>query len=220
MVITPVNPIPEKVLEILGKRGVQTGASMQQAGDLATGSLGSICGDLTRFLGGALAPGSLSEWGMPSGHGARELALSIVAQATAQQRLVLWVNGNESLAVYPPAWSARGVDLERLRFVQASRPVELLKPVFLERLFDLIVIDCPKHLGADDWAFLARQARAMDVHIMVLQEFLLSGRRGNIWARVRVNCVAGMGGWQLTMVRGPAHEPCRIERSRLFPVTA
>ncbi|MEY4631958.1 MAG: hypothetical protein RIQ81_2078 [Pseudomonadota bacterium] len=216
MVTSAVNPIPEKLAEILGMRGVQTGASMQLADDQAAGGHGSTCPQLNRFLDGALVPGSVSEWGMPAGHGARELALSIVAQATLRHQLVLWVNGNESLDVYPPAWSARGVDLGRLRFVQSGRPVEMLKPVFLERLFDLIVIDCPKHLGADDWAFLARQARTLDVHVMVLQDFLLSGRRGNIWARVRINCVAEMRGWQLKTVRGPAHEPCHIERSWLF----
>lgn len=217
MVHDPVNPFPEKMAEFLDRHGVHTAASMQRQPGGDHVRFDSCCRELSDFLDGGLTAGSLSEWGMPAGQGARELALSVVIQATQRQRLVLWVNGNESLDVYPPAWSARGVDLAFVRFARADRPVESLKPVFLERLFDLIVVDSPKHLGSDDWAFLARQARALDAHIMVLQDYLLSGKRGNIWARLRINCVASMAGWRVSAVRGPAHEPCAIKRTSLFP---
>jgi hypothetical protein len=211
------NPLPEKISEFLDKHGIHTASSMQRQTCRDGLRFDSCCLELNDFLDGSLASGSLSEWGMLGGQGARELALSVVVQATQRRRLVLWVNGSETLDVYPPAWSARGVDLALVRFARVDRPVEVLKPVFLDRLFDLIVVDSPKHLGSDDWAFLARQARALDAHIMVLQDFLLSGKRGNIWARLRVNCTATTRGWRVSVVRGPAHDPCVIDRTSLFP---
>jgi hypothetical protein len=218
MVHDLVNPFPEKMAEFLDRQGVHTAASMHRQSCDDGVRFDSSCRALSDFLDGGLTAGSLSEWGMPAGQGARELALSVIVQATQRQRLVLWVNGNDGLDVYPPAWNARGADLSFIRFARVDRPVELLKPVFLERLFDLIVLDSPKHLGSDDWAFLARQARALDAHIMVLQNFLLSGKRGNIWARLRINCIATMHGWRVSAVRGPTHEPCVIKRTVLFPV--
>lgn len=204
------------IVGVLGQHGVRTAAS---GTEMPHESMRFVSGHaaLDGFLDGGLATGTVSEWGMPSGQGAREIALAIIAKATADKSLVLWVNGQDGLDVYPPAWSARGVDLRFIRFVSASKPLESLKPVFLEPLFRLVVLDSPRHLGSEEWAFIARQARALDTHVMVLQDFFLSGRRGNIWARLRVNCrqrgcglVAPGAGWRLESVRGAAHQPLEI----------
>ena len=195
----------------MAQHGVRAGtAVVQKTSDPTRFFSGNSA--LDEFLEGGLASGAVSEWGMPAGHGAREIVLSIVGRVTAAEMLVLWVNGQDGLEVYPPAWSARGVDLRFIRFATAKKPIELLKPVFLEPLFRLVVLDSPKNLSGEEWAFMARQARAMEVHVMVLQNFFLSGRRGNIWARLRVNCRqrsngARGDGWQLEAVRGTARQP-------------
>lgn len=203
--------IPQYIADIMAQHGVRAGtAVVQKTSDPTRFFSGNSA--LDEFLEGGLASGAVSEWGMPAGHGAREIVLSIVGRVTAAEMLVLWVNGQDGLEVYPPAWSARGVDLRFIRFATAKKPIELLKPVFLEPLFRLVVLDSPKNLSGEEWAFMARQARAMEVHVMVLQNFFLSGRRGNIWARLRVNCrqrsngVRG-DGWQLEAVRGTARQP-------------
>jgi RecA/RadA recombinase len=203
--------IPQYIADIMAQHGVRAGtAVVQKTSDPTRFFSGNSA--LDEFLEGGLASGAVSEWGMPAGQGAREIVLSIVGRVTAAEMLVLWVNGQDGLEVYPPAWSARGVDLRFIRFATAKKPIELLKPVFLEPLFRLVVLDSPKNLSGEEWAFMARQARAMEVHVMVLQNFFLSGRRGNIWARLRVNCrqrsngVQG-DGWQLEAVRGTARQP-------------
>ncbi len=203
--------IPQYIADIMAQHGVRAGtAVVQKTSDPTRFFSGHSA--LDEFLEGGLASGAVSEWGMPAGQGAREIVLSIVGRVTAAEMLVLWVNGQDALEVYPPAWSARGVDLRFIRFATAKKPIELLKPVFLEPLFRLVVLDSPKNLSGEEWAFMARQARAMEVHVMVLQNFFLSGRRGNIWARLRVNCrqrsngVRG-DGWQLEAVRGTARQP-------------
>ena len=203
--------IPQYIADIMAQHGVRAGtAVVQKTSDPTRFFSGHSA--LDEFLEGGLASGAVSEWGMPAGQGAREIVLSIVGRVTAAEMLVLWVNGQDGLEVYPPAWSARGVDLRFIRFATAKKPIELLKPVFLEPLFRLVVLDSPKNLSGEEWAFMARQARAMEVHVMVLQNFFLSGRRGNIWARLRVNCrqrsngVRG-DGWQLEAVRGTARQP-------------
>jgi len=203
--------IPQYIADIMAQHGVRAGtAVVQKTSDPTRFFSGNSA--LDEFLEGGLASGAVSEWGMPAGHGAREIVLSIVGRVTAAEMLVLWVNGQDGLEVYPPAWSARGVDLRFIRFATAKKPIELLKPVFLEPLFRLVVLDSPKNLSGEEWAFMARQARAMEVHVMVLQNFFLSGRRGNIWARLRVNCrqrsngVRG-DGWHLEAVRGTARQP-------------
>jgi len=220
MVLEFPSQIPESIadiVDVMGQHGVRTAASAKVTDHELT-RFGAGHATLDGFLEGGLATGAVSEWGMPAGQGAREIALAIIARATADRNLVLWVNGQDGLDVYPPAWSARGVDLRFIRFVSDSKPLESLKPVFLEPLFRLIVLDSPRHLGSEEWAFIARQVRTLDAHIMVLQDFFLSGRRGNIWARLRVNCkqrgnglVASAGsGWRLETIRGAAHQPLEI----------
>lgn len=214
MVLPSALQTPENIADILAQYGVRTGASAIEMEMDPTRFLSGNA-PLDEFIEGGLISGAVSEWGMPAGQGSREIALSFVGRATTSEMLVLWVNGQDGLEVYPPAWSARGVDLRFIRFVTANKPIELLKPIFLEPLFRLVVIDSPKHLSGEEWAFIARQARAMRVHVMVLQSFFLSGRRGNIWARLRINCkqrsnVACGDGWHLEAVRGTSRQPLNL----------
>ena len=201
--------------DILGQHGVRPASSL---GGVAPDAIqfGSGNAALDKFLEGGLATGAVSEWGMPAGQSLREIALAVVGGATRREMMVLWVNGQDGLDVYPPAWSARGVDLRFIRFVTANKPLEVLKPVFLEPVFRLMVLDSPKHLGSEEWAFIARQARAMDIHVMVLHNFLLSGSRGNIWARLRINGKQRANGWRLEAMRGKAHKCLELTSDILF----
>ncbi len=172
-------------------------ASLVPAGDRLSSGITA----LDDFLGGGLSWGSVCEWGIPFGSGGREVLVSFLAgasslsnhmgrvdQAAVSLPWTLWVQGRSGLTVYPPAWHARGVDLERVRFATSAKPVADLKPVFMDPLFKIIVIDAPRSLSDDDCAFLARQARAQGQLIIILRDFFLGERRGNVWARLRINC--------------------------------
>lgn len=144
---------------------------------------------LTECLEGGIPFGSLSEWGLPLGLGGRELVLSFLAEATRVPRSMwtLWTHSRSRIDVYPPAWRARGVHLPAVRFARAQDPIQQLKPLFLDPFFKVIVIDAPPNLHDEDYSFLARQARAHNKIIMVLHDYFLSPRQGNVWARIRMN---------------------------------
>ncbi len=146
---------------------------------------------LDSFLGGGLGWGELSEWGLPWGTGLRDLILPFLASAQAQEQLgawVLWIYGQRDVCVNPLAWHARGVQLGQLRFAASSKPLIELKPLFLSGFFRVIVLDSIPRLSTEDYAFLARQARRLQQHILILQPELLSSAQGNVWARLRINC--------------------------------
>lgn len=153
---------------------------------------------LDHFFDGGLPYGSVVEWGLPLGLGGHEIVLAFLAQAAQSQttpsenplnpKWILWSSGRPELTVYPPAWHARGVNLEYIRFAKSTKPVEDLKPLFLDPFFKIIVLDAPKDFSEDDCAFIARQARAHGQLILILRDFFLGPRRGNVWARYRVNC--------------------------------
>jgi hypothetical protein len=153
---------------------------------------------LDDYLLGGLPYGAMSEWGCPLGRGGREVIRAFVAAATHtadDQHLVLWVSDKRSgVVAYPPSWFARGVNLTRTYFTACEKPVTQLKPVFFSPLFKVIVLDAPKDLSRDDLAFLARQARSNSQIIIVIRSYLLSGERGNVWAKFRLNC------WQSSSV--------------------
>lgn len=213
----PPKLAPE-IIALIKTHGIQSAMSADN-NRLTPVMIQSGISGLDELLGGGLATGGLSEWGMPIGQGSREVILRFIDHSTNAQRQVLWVNGQEDLTIYPTAWSARGVNLRRLRFVDTDKPLDCLKPVFLEPSFDLVVLDAPKRLGHDDWAFLSRQARLLQMHVMVLQNFFLSPKRGNVWARIRVNCTASsrrdseavpFSGWQLKVLRGGQQQVFRL----------
>ncbi len=146
---------------------------------------------LDSFLGGGLGWGDISEWGLPWGTGLRDLILPFLASAQQQEQppaWVLWVYGQKDVSVNPLAWHARGVPLEQLRFASSTKPLIELKPLFLSGFFRVIVLDSIPRMADEDYAFLARQARRLQQHILILQPYLLSSAQGNVWARLRINC--------------------------------
>lgn len=142
---------------------------------------------LNHFLEGGLRFGELSEWGLPWGKGGYEIMVGFVAAATQRKLWTLWISGNRSYALYPPAWAARGVALDYLRVVTCAEPVATLKPLWWEDFFKLIVIDGTCHLEPEEYAFLARRARKQRQIIIVVRHQLLHPHRGNVWARLRCN---------------------------------
>lgn len=156
--------------------------------------LRSGVGALDDFLAGGLPFGTVTEWGAPLGRGGRLVVARFLAAATQGRGLdhpamALWVRpANSPLCAYAPAWRAQGVNLARVRFAHSARPVAELKPLFLDPLFKLIVLDCPEKMSPEDIAYLARQARVNGQLIVLLRNYMLSSERGNVWARLRLNC--------------------------------
>ncbi len=143
---------------------------------------------LDDFLEGGLRWGELSEWGLPWAQTQRELIFRFLVSAQHSPSWILWVYGRQDISINPLAWQAHGLNLSRLRFVQAQRPVQELKPLFLSSLFRIIVLDGVQQLAEDDYGFLARQARRHQQVVMILHPHQLSLGSGNVWARMRINC--------------------------------
>lgn len=167
--------------------------------------------EVSTFFEGGLPWGGISEWGVPWGRGGREVVVSFLAGATqglglSTPMMCLWVYGPGSdVRVFPPAWEARGVRLASIRFVGSARPVEELKPLLSCSVFRLWVLDMPERLTMDDLSFLGRQARMESLTVMILRGVMLSPERGNVWARLRVNCWRDPWAphkFRLKMVRG------------------
>ncbi len=162
--------------------------------------LSSHIPELDQIFDGGIGFGQLVEWGMPLRSGGRQVILRFLKSATKgwnqgesasylDPQLCLWVSSAASLSTpYPPYWQAQGVDLRRVYFASATKPVEQLRPFFFDPLFRLIILDDPQILSKDDVTFLAQRARANGQIIMLLRNFYLSNRYGNIWAKLRINC--------------------------------
>src|SRR5690606_24230065 len=116
--------------------------------------LGTGIAVLDQALGGGLAFGSVSEWGLPIGQLGREIIVQLLARATTEGHWCLWVSERQSLIPFPPAWQARGLKLGRLCWVTSVRPVDELRPLLMDPFFRVIVLDAPRHLSAGDAAFL------------------------------------------------------------------
>ena len=169
-----------------------------------TRCLASSIGALDQFLEGGLRVGTLAEWGAPLGRGGRDIVLQYLARSEQAQQWCLWVCGKRDVRVYPPAWSARGVALAKVRFAYSDQPVRDLKPLFLDPFFRVIVLDVTRGLSIDDCAFLAQRARANKQVIIVLRNYFLSEKRGNVWAQLRLNCWQDEDGarYHIRTVRG------------------
>lgn len=165
--------------------------------------LGSGIRLLDDFFAGGLPLGSIVEWGAPFGQGGRELLVRYLASVT-KEHWILWVHARACLTVYPPAWMARGLSLERLRFAVTAEPLEDLRAVFLEPFFRVIVLDAPPMFSKDDCAFVARRARVQRQLIILVRDHQLNASRGNVWARLRVNCwfEPGPSQYRLRVLRG------------------
>ena len=174
--------------------------------------LRSRCTALDGFFSGGLLLGSIIEWGLPVGRGGRELVAAYVASATQGSTVAapwrcLWVQGGRAeLDIHPPALRARGVDLGRFFLTTSPEPVRQLKPIFLDPVFKLIVIDAPEKLSDGDLVFIAQKARAHRQIILLLRPHFLTDGRGNVWAKVRVNAwqEASPGTFRLESIRGLA----------------
>jgi hypothetical protein len=156
---------------------------------------------LDRACGGGLPLGSLVEWGLPPGKDGQRVIVQFLLQRTP---LTLWIFADEHKMVYPPAWSALGVDLEQMYFVSCKEALRLLQPVFLEPLFEVIVFDRPAYLSPGDCAFLAMQARKMQQLIVILRPYELRAQQGNAHMRMRANAFYDFssGQYGLTAVKG------------------
>ena len=158
---------------------------------------------LDDFLDGGLPRGAVTEWGAPLGRGGRDALLAWLARATqgapparpggveaadSAPSWALWVYGRTHLSIYPPAWLARGVSLQRMRFACSSKPLAELRPVFMDPLFRVIVLDAPRTFTDEDCAFVARQARANDQAVVLIRDAFIGPGRGNVWAKLRLNC--------------------------------
>jgi hypothetical protein len=165
------------------------------------------------FFCGGIPLGSVSEWGMPLGCGARGLILRLLAQLTSTGHDVLWIYPKTRIYAYPPGWAAAGVDLNRVSFVRTDNPLRDLKSAFLETAYKAIVFDFPTRLTKDDFAFLSRQAREFKFVVMVLRNSFLKLECGNIWAKFRMNCTRGRTDARLIrieIIRGLAPKTCEL----------
>lgn len=182
---------------------------IQRASRLSTTSqrLASGTRIVDHFLKGGLPIGGICEWGIPPGYAERDLLLRFV---TAARAMTLWIY-HPSLTIYPPAWTTRGIDLSLLRFVSGSEPLSTLKPVFLTDVFKIVVLDMPEKLQPADCAFLAHRARLQQQTIIIVRNYRLSVKRGNIWASTRLNCERlPQGEVELTGLRGTLPGRCRL----------
>lgn len=154
---------------------------------------------LDSLLGGGLQEGELSEWGMPWGQCLRDLILPFLSSAQKQYGYwILWVSGEDRITINPWAWHARSIDLETLRFVRSQDPLYDLRQLFHSDFFRVIVLDQIPHLKEEDCQHLARHARRYGLTIIILRPDHLTPEKGNIWARLRLNCFRD---WQKEGIR-------------------
>lgn len=138
---------------------------------------------INQALQGGFRAGSLVEWGLPPGKRGYEVLLSFL---TSETPLSLWVYEG-SLKIYPPAWIARGVRLNRIHFAKSKEPLRELRPALTEPLFGLLVLDQPTGLRREDFAFLQKQARLIRQTLFITRPYLLSHQNGNPMVRYRLN---------------------------------
>lgn len=144
---------------------------------------------LDSLLDGGLQEGELSEWGMPWGHGLRDLILPFLSYAQRSHGYwILWVSGHEHVTMNPWAWHGRSIELETIRFVRSQDPLHELRQLFLSDFFRVIILDQIPHLREEDCQHLARHARTYGLSILILRPYALTHAQGNIWTRLRLNC--------------------------------
>src|SRR5690606_3431023 len=116
--------------------------------------LASGCALLDQALDGGLPYGAVTEWGLPPGGGGRRVLVEFMARATSdtppaggKPLWCLWARSASSdLQIYPPSWSALGVNLSRIRFTYCRHAVEDLKPLLVDPFFTAVVLDAPERL--------------------------------------------------------------------------
>lgn len=164
--------------------------------------------ELDLFFGGGLPLSSLVECGFPMGREGRRVLLPFLTNASRGMQyapaFVLWINGHENLEVFPPAWFARGLAPEKTVFTQSSDVLVELKQAFLSPLFKVIVMDSPQFFSLEDCLFLRRMAKKNKQVIVLLRNFFLSNKKGNIACALRFNawCEHTQGAMVLQAVKG------------------
>lgn len=211
--------VAAQVAEILSDNRIRTASSKHLiSGSVISGSSFNkpqevkLCfgiNALDNFFSGGLAFGTLLEMGIPFGNGGRRLLVHFIAAASSgvsdgQKHWCLWISARQQPAVYPPAWQALGVDLQRLRFAWSASPVSDLKFALLNDLFRVIIIDHPTPLKPDDHVFLAQCARQHRKIIIVARDGFLDSRDSNTAAKYRLNIwrPAHQNILEITPVRG------------------
>lgn len=173
----------------LASRGLICKASEKQ--DRFPERLSSGIPDLDHFFDGGLPFAAITECGMPLGLGGRFVLLHFLANGTrhvSPPLWVLWVSSYQELEIFPPAWMAKDVSLEQVVFAYSKKPMQDLKRAILHHLFKVIVFDAPPHMDKDDFTFLCQRARENNQIIVVLRDFFLTNKQGNVWASLRFNC--------------------------------
>jgi len=163
---------------------------------------------IDQHLEGGLSIGTMSEWGVPPGRNGRRVIMTIlghnIGRDPSDTRLILWAYAEKNARVYPPAWQANGINLKTIYFTRSENPVRELKPVFMDPLFKVVVLDAPTRFTKDDMAFISTKARQNNQFVFLLRNYFLSPKRGNIWAKLRLNCWLDLvtNQYRLKIVRG------------------
>ena len=152
---------------------------------------------------------------MPLARGGRELLLPLLK---AQKGLTVWIYSSKLGCVYPPAWRARGVDLDRLYFVRNDGSLSALRALFLEPLFQCVVIDSPMKWRPEDLFFLRTAAKRNKFHLLLLRPFFLSNKKGNPLCRQRFNVSyhVKQKSYRVHKLKGPNLGTYWINREALF----
>ena len=183
--------------------------------------LASCINEIDNFLDGGLPFNGITEFGMPLGREGRILLLKFLASATRGSRMdaiwSLWVSSHRDFLVFPPAWFAKGVEPSRIFFSYSAAPVRDLKRALINPFFKLIVLDSPHQFSRDDCFFVNTRARLNRQLIILLRNYFLSNRYGNVWARLRLNCWKRHSGGQFILkpVRGLPKSRLCIDEERL-----
>jgi hypothetical protein len=103
-------------------------------------------------------------------------------------------------------------------FTRSDTPLRDLKRAFIQPLFRLIVLDAPRVFTREDCCFVERQARVNRQWVLLLRNYFLSNRQGNIWARWRLNCwkrhVSGQ--FVIRVIRGLSYRQLIIDEGKLL----
>jgi hypothetical protein len=140
--------------------------------------------EVFQMLHPLMSPHSVIEWGAPRDQFARSILASTLAYFKGP---ILWIHSHRNLTIFPPAWQSKGLDLNRLFFIQYSQTIKNIGPCFQTQLFNFIILDCPLKLTRSDLRQLQLWAKSYKYCLFILRPFLLSSNRGNPYAHLRFN---------------------------------
>ncbi|MBT3585039.1 MAG: hypothetical protein HN509_09035 [Halobacteriovoraceae bacterium] len=197
----------ERLIALLGKNTGNGQFGIEEA------SLSSHLFELDGLFArkGGLRRGKIVEWGAPRGHYGRLAPLAFLRGEDCPP--VVWVYNHKDVTVYPPAWASLGIDLSHFFFVDCKRPLPDLRPLFLDPVFPIIVLDSPSKLSPGDWSFMAAKVRENGQILFVIRPFYLKSERGNPHAHWRINSWfhSKEGVLCASPVKGSQHETVKLE---------